>query len=90
MELVVDAQGVVRCVYSEELDLSALGPLAIRRASHVEPDADGNWWADLAPVNGPKLGPFWRRSEALDAERTWLETHWLDRAASAPTSFPRD
>jgi hypothetical protein len=77
MELVIDAQGGIRCVYTEELDLEVLGPLIIRRASHVEPDAEGRWWAELAPVNGPKLGPFHRRSLALDAERQWLETHWL-------------
>ena len=39
-----------------------------RRASHVEPDADGRWWADLSPVAGPRLGPFEVRSAALDAE----------------------
>ena len=30
-----------------------------------------------APVGGPVLGPFDRRSEALEAERAWLEAHWL-------------
>ena len=44
-ELVVDAGGDVRCVYSEELDLRELGKLQITRASHVEPDRDGYWWA---------------------------------------------
>ena len=39
--------------------------------------ADGRWSADLAPVCGPSLGPFALRSEALAAEREWLETHWL-------------
>ncbi|MEN9664013.1 MAG: hypothetical protein RLZZ326_376, partial [Planctomycetota bacterium] len=42
------------------------------RASHVEPDADGNWGADMGPVDGPVLGPFKNRSEALGAERGWL------------------
>ncbi|MCI0640167.1 MAG: hypothetical protein L0Y70_13925 [Gemmataceae bacterium] len=49
----------------------------VERASHVEPDPVGHWWADLAPVGGPLLGPFDRRSEALQAESTWLETNWL-------------
>ena len=61
----------------EELDLAALGSLTIQRASHVEPDATGLWWADLTPVQGPCLGPFARRSEALIAEVQWLEAHWL-------------
>ena len=38
----------------------------------MEPDRDGNWWADLGPVDGPVLGPFKNRTEALGAEREWL------------------
>ncbi len=72
MELVVDASGGVRCVYGEELDLREFGKLQITRASHVEPDRDGFWWADMGPVSGPVLGPYGRRSEALGAERGWL------------------
>jgi hypothetical protein len=74
MELVVDASGDVRCVYDEVLDLRQIGTLQITRASHVEPDADGYWWADMGPVDGPVLGPYGSRSEALEAERDWLMT----------------
>ena len=72
MELVVDAGGDVRCVYGEELDLRELGKLQITRASHVEPDTDGYWWADMGPLGGPVLGPYGSRSEALRVEREWL------------------
>ena len=72
MELVVDAGGDVRCIYGEELDLREIGKLQITRASHLEPDRDGFWWADMGPVDGPVLGPFTSRSEALQAEREWL------------------
>ena len=72
MELLVDAGGDVRCVYGEELDLRELGRLQITRASHVEPDAEGFWWADMGPSGGSVLGPFRSRSEALGAERVWL------------------
>jgi hypothetical protein len=72
MELVVGVNGGVKCIYDEALDLRALGKLLIIRASHVEPDLDGNWWADMAPSGGPVLGPFGSRSEALGAERMWL------------------
>jgi hypothetical protein len=72
MELVVNADGCVKCIYDEALDLRALGKLQITRASHVEPDSDGNWFADMGPSGGPVLGPFRSRSEALGAERRWL------------------
>jgi hypothetical protein len=77
MQLVIHTDGAVSCLYGEAIDLTALGCLTIERGSHVEPDELGRWFADLAPVSGPKLGPFDRRSEALDAERAWLEANWL-------------
>ena len=73
MILVIDGQGAATCLYDEAIDLTRLGPLDFRRASHVEPDSLGRWWADLQPVAGPVLGPFAVRSEALTAERVWLE-----------------
>ena len=60
MELVVGADGAVRCIYDKALDLRALGKLRITRASHVEPDSDGKWWADMGPVGVPVLGPSGR------------------------------
>lgn len=79
MELVITPAGQVRFVYDEALDLRSLGTPAIRRGSHVEPDAQGRWSADLAPVDGPVLGPFEHRCSALAAEITWLQEHWLPR-----------
>jgi len=79
MELLIQPDGDAVCIYGEELDLAALGELEIRRASHVEPDEHGNWWADLSPVSGPKLGPFEKRSAALEAELEWLRLHVLRR-----------
>ena len=75
MQLLISPGGVVRGLYDETLDLAALGPLSIVRASHVEPTADGQWTADLGPSNGPALGPFPKRSQALQAEQAWLERH---------------
>jgi hypothetical protein len=74
MQMVIDRQGQIHCLYGEELDLSCLGTLQIRRASIVEPEGE-LWFADLHPVNGPKLGPFDRRSQALQGEILWLELH---------------
>jgi hypothetical protein len=77
MDLVIDSAGGVRCLYDEAIDLAALGLLAIMRASHVEPDPTGRWFADLSPVAGPCLGPFASRSAALAAEAAWLTKHRL-------------
>ncbi len=87
MQLVIKPSGDVTCLYDEALDLPALGVLQIRRGSHVEPDEMGSWWADLSPVQGPKLGPFRCRSQALDAEVTWLEANWL--TANVGSEGPR-
>jgi hypothetical protein len=77
MELLVQPDGAVRCIYDEALNLSALGRVRITRGSHVEPDEDGRWFADLGPAHGPCLGPFERRSDALAAESRWLSANWL-------------
>lgn len=83
MQMLIDSQGQVRCLYTEALDLAAIGPHTIRRASHVEPDAAGRWWADLSLVSGPCLGPYLQRSAALAAEQTWLESNVLVHAHPA-------
>lgn len=82
MEIVIKPNGEAQCVYSESISLNSLGQLKIRRGSHVEPVSGGKWNADLSPVEGPVLGPFNLRSEALEAERRWLEMHWLVASAS--------
>ena len=78
MELIVDPAGLLHTLYEETLDLATLGTVTIARASQVEPDRQGQWWADLSPVAGPVLGPFPQRSQALAAERVWLGQHWLE------------
>lgn len=75
MHLLISTAGNVRCIYIEAIPLQELGTISIQRASHVEPDANGRWLADLSPVSGPVLGPFALRSEALAAEVAWLEQH---------------
>ncbi len=82
MELVIESDGGIRCIYGEDIDLRCFGKMTIVRASHVEPDTSGRWWADLSPMSGPKLGPFIRRSEALDAEQRWLTDRLMSEAAS--------
>jgi hypothetical protein len=77
MRLVVNLNGTTRAIYGEEINLRSLGRLTIARASHVEPNGDGDWVVDLSPVRGPILGPFAMRTKALEAEHAWLEKHWL-------------
>ena len=84
MELVVGTDGGVNCIYGEELDLREIGKLQITRASHLEPDRDGFWWADMGPSGGPVLGPYGSQSEALRAEREWLARTPLRPLPSRP------
>jgi len=77
MQLVITPVGDLRYLYDESLNLSTLGSMHIQRGSHVEPDFAGQWFADMSPVSGPRLGPFPRRSDALSAEVAWLRDHWL-------------
>ncbi len=77
MDLLILHDGTVRAIYAEEIDLGLLGSPSITRAIHVEPDEQGRWSADLAPAKGPVLGLFDHRSDALQAEQSWLEANWL-------------
>ncbi len=72
MELVITPEGTAKFVYQEEVDLARLGRSSIQRASHVEPDEHGQWWADLRPTSGPVLGPFVLRTDAVRAETAWI------------------
>jgi len=67
--------GTARMIYTEKFDTDFLGKTTIKRASYVEPNDNGMWTADLAPSGGPILGPFKKRSEAIEAELKWLEEH---------------
>jgi hypothetical protein len=76
-DFVIEPDGVVKAIYSELVSLDSLGSMTITRGSHVEPDEQGLWHADLSPSHGPVLGPFNCRSDAIDAEIAWLTKNWL-------------
>lgn len=62
----------IRYIYDDMLvTMNELGQTETVRASHVEP-VGSEWFVDLTPSNGPKLGPFKLRQEALDAEIEWI------------------
>ncbi|MCC9601039.1 hypothetical protein LOC67_10825 [Stieleria sp. JC731] len=77
--VVIDPSGQLRTIFDDRVDLKSVGSISIKRGSYVEPTPDGQWTADLSVVGGPVLGPFRRRRDALDAEVTWLQSHWLVR-----------
>jgi hypothetical protein len=77
LEFFIPPTGDVMVLYQEFFETNSLGPLTITRASHVEPDQQGCWWADLEPVQGPKLGPFNTRTQAIEAETQWLTEQYL-------------
>ncbi len=76
-DLMISQDGSVRMIYSELLEAYALGDVSIQRVSHVEPDEQGYWFADMHPIDGPKLGPYLARSAAIAAEVEWLRLYWL-------------
>ena len=79
----VRPDGTLEFIYADKLrPLMELGDTKIRRASHVEPTSDGKWEADLSPENGPILGPFETRQEALDAEVDWLKENVLSQSTA--------
>ncbi len=76
--ITIDEEGVIQFIYDDRLhDLLDEGDKTITRASHVEPDVSMQWTADMGPVNGPTLGPFEFRADALEQERQWLIDNFL-------------
>lgn len=79
----IKRDGTIKFIYDDDVfeTLKVLGPSSIRRASHVEPipNTNGLWYSDMSPVDGPELGPFLSRDEALKAEREWIETNVLGK-----------
>lgn len=54
-------------IYDDSLELD--GEKSISRASHVEPESDGSWSVDLAPIGGIKRPErFQKRADALAFE----------------------
>ena len=77
MILSIDTKGHVRGIYTDDFPWHELGKTLVLRASNVEPDQLGLWWADLSLSSGPKIGPFARRADAIAAEIAWLEIYRL-------------
>jgi len=70
----VTPEGAIVFIYDDSTApaLLKLGRSTLRRVSHVEPNADGSWRADMSPLSGPVLSGFSTRQDALAAELLWL------------------
>lgn len=80
VEIVVLPDGSLQMIHDDDVSAQVFdaSEATVRRASHVEPECMA-WIADLSPVDGPLLGPFPTRREALEAEVAWLRERLADR-----------
>lgn len=79
-EIVIDINpdGIISMIHNDNMaPLLSEGDSVLRRASHVEP-CGIQWIADMSPLNGPVLGPFVLRGEALASEAEWIKVHYLE------------
>ncbi len=72
-----DTDGTVGCLYTEDIDLTAIGSLNVRRASHVKYDNEVQKWT-VHLVDGTNLGYFRTRTEAIAAEVDYLNQRIAD------------
>jgi hypothetical protein len=68
--------GTIVGLYTDAIDLRALGHVRAERASAVEWDEVAQAWRARIVTTGEVLGPFRRRDEAIDAERRALATRF--------------
>lgn len=76
MKLLVSPEGVITAIYSDDLVplIKEAEKVNISRASHVEPDDKGQWWATMKPFGEEVLlGPFETHKEAITEEVNYLE-----------------
>jgi hypothetical protein len=67
--------GTVFTVYTDTIDLRALGRVRAIRASVVGWDENQQAWSARVLATGEILGPFRTRAEAVKAERAVLTAH---------------
>ena len=75
--LIVDPDGQVSGLYTDALELAALGELEVTRASHVEFDGAAQEWV-ISLLDGEVVGSRKRRVDALALERELLQARMLE------------
>jgi len=71
MVLTIDPDGTGHCLYSELIDLYAIGTMECRRASHIEFEARTQEWQVLTPERDSVL--FCHRSRSVC--EAWEHAH---------------
>ena len=86
--IIIENDGTIRFLYDYNSEkgklfsdeLVSYGTSNIERRSHINPKVTENgvkFFVDLSPSNGPELGPFETRQEAIEAEEDWINSNWL-------------
>jgi hypothetical protein len=73
----IDTDGVITCIYTENIDLNELGSVTTKRGSHVEPANNNSWYCDLSPLGHPVFDGFRTRTAALEFEVDYIEKNIL-------------
>ncbi len=84
----IEPGGLVRGLYTDEIDWQTLGSLRVLRASPVEFDQTVQGWIVTILRSRNVLGPFPRRRDAIDAAVASL-TGWLS-GPSSEAAIPTD
>lgn len=80
MRIKINTDGTINLLYTEDICVEELGKVdSIKRLFHVEPNQDNQWTAtvNMDTSKCVTLGPFNKRSKALDAEVAWIEENIL-------------
>ena len=72
--LIFTPDGTGQGLYTEAIDLEAIGDLSIQRASEIEFDNDSGFWTVRIPGDRRVLYRHPSRQACLDWEREYLET----------------
>ena len=84
----IEPDGTVVTVYTDTVDLRALGHVRARRASVVEWDESAQAWIARILASGEALGPFATRAGAVLAERAVLATRLASPRKGPPAGPP--
>jgi hypothetical protein len=85
----IEPDGTVVTVYTDTVDLRAIGHIHAVRASVVEWDDSGQVWTARILATGDRLGPFGTRAEAVVAERAVLATQLETARAARHARHPK-